>query len=206
VHLDLIGVGLAAVADVTGDPTMAVPGRLQLTGYRPVSAAAARTWTSTADHVTRQLADDDAAASPLVLGSAARLLAAGVLATFPNNAASGPHREKSGDAHPQTVQRAVTFIDAHAAQDIAIVDIAAAAFVTARAVQLAFRRHLDTTPLAYLRRIRLERAHADLLAADPARTTVTAVAYRWGFPSPSRFTADYRQTYGITPSRTLHRG
>jgi len=31
-----------------------------------------------------------------------------------------------------------------------------AAHVTVRAVQLAFRRHLDTTPMAYLRRVRLE--------------------------------------------------
>ena len=35
--------------------------------------------------------------------------------------------------------------------------------------------------------------------------TVTAVAYRWGFPSPSRFTAYYRQAYGVTPNQTLRR-
>jgi AraC-like DNA-binding protein len=54
-----------------------------------------------------------------------------------------------------------------------------------------------------LRRVRLERAHRDLQAADPARQTVTAIAYRWGFPSSSRFAAHYRQVYGVTPSRTL---
>jgi hypothetical protein len=32
-----------------------------------------------------------------------------------------------------------------------VADIAAAARVTTRAVQLAFRRHLDTTPTDYLR-------------------------------------------------------
>jgi AraC-like DNA-binding protein len=97
----------------------------------------------------------------------------------------------------------VTFIDEHAYEPIAIADIAAAAFVSARAVQLAFRRHLGTTPTAYLRRVRLEHAHRQLQAADPALLTVTAVARRWGFPSASRFTASYRAAYGILPSRTL---
>ena len=206
VRLDLIGIGLGAVAAVTGDPAMAVPGRLRLTAYQPVSPAAALAWSRTADFAARQLSANEALASPLLADSTARLLAASVLAAFPNNAVSDPRPEESRDALPRTVQRAVEFIDAHAAQDITVADIAAAAFVTARAVQLAFRRHLGATPLEYLRRVRLGRAHAELLAADPARTTVTEVACRWGFPSPSRFAAAYQQAYGIPPSRTLRGG
>jgi AraC-like DNA-binding protein len=37
------------------------------------------------------------------------------------------------------------------------------------------------------------------------RETVTAVAYRWGFASSSRFAAYYRQAYGIHPSAMLRR-
>jgi len=59
------------------------------------------------------------------------------------------------------------------------------------------------TPLEYLRQVRLEHAHRELLAGDPARQTVTSVAYRWGFPSPGRFSAYYRRTYGVSPSQTL---
>ena len=79
----------------------------------------------------------------------------------------------------------------------------AAANVTIRAVQIAFRRHYGTTPAGYLRRVRLERARQDLLAADPARESVTAVAHRWGFASPGQFTAAYQQAYGVTPDQTL---
>ena len=61
----------------------------------------------------------------------------------------------------------MTFIEENAHADITVADIAAAASVTVRAIQLAFRRHLDTTPLEYLRRVRLGHAHRDLLAADP---------------------------------------
>ena len=78
--------------------------------------------------------------------------------------------------------------------------------MTPRAVQLAFRRHLDTTPLAYLRRVRLHHAHQGLAQASPRNgTTVTAIAYRWGFTSPSRFAAAYRAVYGVSPSDTLSR-
>jgi transcriptional regulator GlxA family with amidase domain len=57
--------------------------------------------------------------------------------------------------------------------------------------------------MAHLRRVRLERVHADLLAADPDRTTVGAVAARWGFADPGRFARQYREVYGRAPSATL---
>lgn len=46
------------------------------------------------------LEDDQTAASPLIIGSAARLLAVTVLATFPNNVLTDPTVEDSRDAHP----------------------------------------------------------------------------------------------------------
>jgi anti-anti-sigma factor len=102
-----------------------------------------------------------------------------------------------------TAGRAIAFIEERARDDISVADIAAAAFVTVRAVQLAFRQHLDTTPLTYLRQVRLERAHDELLSADPDRTTVTAVAAGWHFTNASRFAAYYRAAYGVPPALTL---
>lgn len=64
-------------------------------------------------------------------------------------------------------------------------------------------RHLDTTPMAYLRHARLVRAHQELSDASHADDiTVTAVAARWGF-RPSRFAEYYRAAYGVLPSQTL---
>jgi AraC-like DNA-binding protein len=62
---------------------------------------------------------------------------------------------------------------------------------------------MGTTPTAYLRRVRLDHAHQELVAADPAEQTVTGIAYRWGFPSPSRFAVYYRHVYGVLPGHTL---
>jgi AraC-like DNA-binding protein len=76
---------------------------------------------------------------------------------------------------------------------------AQAAYVTPRALQLAFRRHLDTTPLTHLRRVRLTHAHDDLRnAAHDAGATVTSIAARCAFTS-SLFARRYRDTCGQTP-------
>ncbi|MGY1710312.1 helix-turn-helix domain-containing protein [Geodermatophilus sp. SYSU D00758] len=67
-------------------------------------------------------------------------------------------------------------------------------------MQLAFRRHRNTTPTAYLRQVRLAQAHRELRDATPGDgVTVTAVAARWGF-TPSRFTERYRAAYGVLPA------
>jgi AraC-like DNA-binding protein len=184
------------------------PGRAQppvrFTSYEPVSPRAAQTWKTTSAYVRDTvLASPDAATQPLLVASTVRLLAAVALATFPHNALTEPTSADRRDAHPGTLRRAREFIDEHAHEDITAADIAAAACVTVRAVQLAFRRQLDSTPMQYLHQVRLAAAHRDLVTADPARTTVTAVAYRWGFASPSRFAASYRHAYGLSPSRTL---
>ncbi|MET7328979.1 AraC family transcriptional regulator [Nonomuraea sp. NPDC005650] len=102
------------------------------------------------------------------------------------------------------LRRARHFCEEHAAEPITLTDIATAARVSVRALQSGFREHLQTTPMAYLRNVRLARAHADLLhiAATGGQTTVTEVALRWGFTHLSRFAFFYRQTYGQAPSVT----
>ncbi|MEU3983238.1 helix-turn-helix transcriptional regulator [Streptomyces sp. NPDC026672] len=178
---------------------------VRLTGHRPHSPAAARHLRETIvylrDHV---LADPVVAGQPLIAAAGDQLLAASVLAAFPNTARTDPTAQDRDDAHPTTLRRAVAHIDDHADQPLTVAEIAAAAHVTVRALQYAFRRHLDTTPLAYLRRARLAHAHRDLQAADPAGgTTVGDVAVRWGFAHAGRFAALYRDAYGTSPSATL---
>ncbi|MFF9132891.1 helix-turn-helix transcriptional regulator [Streptomyces sp. NPDC014806] len=178
---------------------------VRLTGHRPHSPAAADRLKSTIvylrDHV---LADPATAAEPLVASAGAQLLAAAVLAAFPNTARTDATAQDRTDAHSATLRRAVAYIEDHADEPLTVAEIAAAAHVTVRALQYAFRRHLDTTPLAYLRRVRLAHAHQELRAADAGGDrTVGQIAARWGFAHPGRFAALYREAYGTSPSRTL---
>jgi AraC-like DNA-binding protein len=205
VQLQTVMLDLSVLATVASTSPTRAPGPVRLTSYQPRSAAVALHWQRTVAYLRNMLANTEIAGQPLISGSAARLLAATVLATFPNTAVTEPTAQDRQDATSSTLRRAIAFIDEHAHIDLSVVDIAAAANVSVRAVQFAFRRHLDTTPMAYLREVRLDRAHRELLAAEPScGNTVTAIAARWGFHSHSRFAAKYRHTYGVTPHHTLN--
>jgi AraC-like DNA-binding protein len=176
---------------------------IRFTSFQPVNAAAAQLWKDTVTYVVRTVLADDAVVTPLVAGHASRLLAAVMLSTFPHTTAARPTPCDRTDDKPVLLRRAMEYMDANATNDIALADIADAIHVTPRAVQYMFRRHLDMTPLQYLRRIRLHYAHLELSAADRMQDTVTEIAARWGFSHTGRFAVLYRQTYGQSPHQTL---
>jgi transcriptional regulator GlxA family with amidase domain len=112
----------------------------------------------------------------------------------------------AGDAAlPSAVQRAVRFIEDNAHDPIGVAEIAEAGRLSVRGLQAAFKRTLGTTPLEHVRRVRLGEARAELLAADPATATITAVARRWGFTNLGRFAVLFRDTYGESPRDALDR-
>jgi AraC-like DNA-binding protein len=194
----------AVVAGVaTGLPSSQAPLPICFSSFAPIDAAAARSWKDTINYVRHSVLADDVIATPLVVGHASRLLAAVALSTFPNTAARGPSPHDRTDHHPVLLRRAMEFMDANVASDIVLGDIAEAVHVTPRAVQYMFRRHLETTPLQYLRRLRLHYAHQDLLVGNRQSDTVTDISARWGFAHTGRFAVLYRQTYGQSPHTTL---
>jgi len=192
-----------------GDLAEVAPGErspVRLLGHDPVSPAAAGHWSRTLSFVQESLRSRPPGSHrQLVTAQLGRLLAATALATFANNALTEPTVEDRRDAHPQSLRRATSFIDDNAHRDIALSDVAAAADVSVRAVQLAFRRHLGCTPTAYLRRVRLHAVNEQLAAAVPGSTTVAEVAAQWGFFNFGRFAGRYRAEFGELPHETLHR-
>jgi AraC-like DNA-binding protein len=185
------------------------PARIRFDAIAPASPAANRLWAATVRDLQRCFAGPDpAAAHPLLLAGAVQAAASAVLDTFPNSVTSAPPGTGPGRVDPAVVRRAVAHIDAHADEPIAVEHVAAAVGIGVRGLRAGFARHRGTTPEAYLRRVRLERAHRDLRAADatdsadPTDSAVAAIARRWGFPEPHRFAAEYREVYGRPPGRT----
>ena len=179
---------------------------LRFDAMTPVSAAMARQWRRLNTFVHGALgAPDSIADLPLVRAGLVDMVAAAALTVFPNTTMRLAYVPGPGRVAPAALRRAIAYVDEHAAEPVTTSDIAAAARVTPRALQAGFRRHFGDTPTGYLRRVRLERAHWDLQAADPgAGDTVTAIAARWGFSHAARFADLYREQYGVAPSRTLH--
>lgn len=203
--LDSVVLDRSLLVKAAADLAPERPADVTFTGVELVSAEAGRALTAARRYVAESVLADDGFATPLVLAAAGRLLAATVLAAFPNTAGKPADLDDvdSGAVHPVLLRRAMAYIEEHAAEDVGIGDVAGAVFVTPRALQYMFRRHLDSTPMAYLRRVRLDHVHRDLVAADRSTATVTATAARWGFAHTGRFAVLYRETYGHSPHVTL---
>jgi len=109
---------------------------------------------------------------------------------------------RRSDIASSSIRRAIEFIEANAETGLTLGEIAVAAGTNARTLQHAFHKHAECSPLQYLRRFRLQRAHAELKFGDGSGT-VTEVATRWGFFHFGRFAIEYRKTFGEKPSETL---
>ena len=142
---------------------------------------------------------------PLVANRVASGLVSLLLASMPHNQSRAI--DKAGKATaPFFVRRAEHFIEEHARDAIALADLTGVAGVSTRALQMGFRRFRDTTPMAYLRSIRLELARAELAKAARQGGSVATVANAFGFGHLGRFARDYEARFGELPSHTLYRG
>ena len=101
-------------------------------------------------------------------------------------------------------RRAEAWLRQNLAEPPSIAELCAALNSSERTLHEAFREHLGATPKAYLKTLRLNAAHHDLLRARPS-TRVTDVALDWGFVHFGWFSQDYRRLFAETPSQTLRR-
>jgi AraC-like DNA-binding protein len=103
------------------------------------------------------------------------------------------------------VDTAMEVIEADADLPLTVSSIAARSYGSVRALQQAFRRELEMTPMAYLREVRLRRAHRALVESDPSVATVASIASQWGFTNLGRFAETHAARYGEPPAATLRR-
>lgn len=109
----------------------------------------------------------------------------------------------AGPACSTAVEHARQYMEAHADEELTAQSVADTVGVSLRALQNGFQKSLQTTPMKFLRDVRLSRARRDLLAADAAVVGVAEIAYRWGFTHLGRFAGQYRQMFGESPSAAL---
>jgi AraC family ethanolamine operon transcriptional activator len=119
----------------------------------------------------------------------------GVVPAFPT-APLRPRRELA--------LRAEAFLRGSLDEPVRIEDVCSAVHASRPALHRAFQAAFGTSPMAYLKSLRLSAAHKELTRARQC-TTVAAVAMRWGFFRLGCFSADYRAMFGEKPSETLGR-
>lgn len=110
------------------------------------------------------------------------------------------------EAMPKIVSSAVAYIREHLADPLTPEQVADSIHVSIRSLQTSFRRHLGTTPSAFVRDARLDRIHETLRTSNlGARSgnSVSSAAHQWGVTHLGRFAHDYRNRFGTSPSETL---
>jgi AraC-like DNA-binding protein len=180
-----------------------VTSQIDFAPVMPITSAATRSWADMLGLFTDQLLRPNSLVNQPLVGSPFidSLVRGFLLAT------NHPHREAlthdGGAIAPRTIRTAIEIIEQEAHLPLTLSSIAARSHASARSLQQGFQRHLDTSPMAYLREVRLHRAHQTLLESDPSTATVASVASQWGFSNLGRFATAYARRYGEVPSVTL---
>lgn len=110
----------------------------------------------------------------------------------------------SSSALPADLVRALGWLRGHLSEPIQLELLAHVGGVRPRTLETHFKMFLGTTPLGWVRRMRLARARQELLHSSP-EDSVTDIALSSGFSQLGRFAAQYRKAFGELPSKTIQR-
>lgn len=139
---------------------------------------------------------------PMLLDSLKDLLFTSVLTLLPNSCTDLLQCRSTVSVVPYYVKRARDYIHAHAASAITLQQLTGHAGCGYRTLQVAFNDAYGMPPMSYVKFVRLNGAHSDLLFAEDG-VTVSDVASKWGFVNVGRFAQSYMKQFGIKPSQTL---
>lgn len=118
-----------------------------------------------------------------------------LLPRFDNIPASGRGRFRGGLAGG-ALRRVRAYIDGHIGERISLDELAHQAGVSRFHFARQFRLSTGESPMAYLRRVRIERSKSILQTRD---TTIAEVAARLGFSDQSHFTRIFGRLVGVSP-------
>ncbi|HET6826023.1 MAG TPA: helix-turn-helix domain-containing protein [Amnibacterium sp.] len=195
--VDLFSFPASSLARLLGTERRAL--RLHAPTLVPQNASLAAYWRQLAANLTFRVLDDPALYQrDLLRGGLVDALIAATIETF----ALSDSVEDEATRDEEAVRHAIAFMRERLGDPLSVARIALAAGLSVRGLQLLFQRELESTPVAYLRRLRLERARVVLNGPD-ADVSVGTVAASVGYTNVGRFSAHYRDQYGEMPSRTL---
>lgn len=75
--------------------------------------------------------------------------------------------------------------------------------ISDKTLETSFKSLFGITPKCLINIINLNRAHEDLLSTDGQNTNVSDIATKWGFSHFGRFSKNYKELFGVSPSETL---
>lgn len=126
------------------------------------------------------------------------------LNAVPNNYTRAFADDATRAAAPYYVRRVENYIREHAGEPISTDDLVTVGGVSARSIYHGFRRFRSTTPMGFLKAVRLDMARDALVKARRGgSSSVTQAAIEAGYTNLSQFSRDYKARFRESPSQTL---
>lgn len=141
---------------------------------------------------------------PALSRSVEKALVCGLLTSLPHDLSSEIQSSKASFV-PQAVRRVVDHIHLNFGSRVAPRDLAKVSGGSLRSLYYGFKRWHSTTPMVYLRNVRLSNARKSLLSEKDLSSNVSQIAFDVGYESLSHFARDYRKKFGELPSETLRK-
>lgn len=131
-----------------------------------------------------------------------RILVKALLLSQPHNYSHFIFSEKDND--PEYLKRALQFIQTNIHQNICQDDLEHIAGVSKQKLSKTFKERLQMSPLSYIRYYRLKCIYEEL-ARSKDKKNITTIAMKWGVSHLGRFSIEYKQQFGESPSETIRR-
>ena len=115
-----------------------------------------------------------------------------------------PEKRQKLPGRLYVAKKAERFIRRNLKQSISIKDLCFAIGTSERTLHQGFKERFGISPKVYIRRMRLNGIHQDLLL-NKNKTTISDIAMEWGLFHLGRFSAQYRQMFDELPQKTHKR-
>jgi len=131
-----------------------------------------------------------------------RILGKSIIREITYRALTGPNGKSlfeltKHDEHYARVAKALHVIHRDYARTMTVEDLASEASMSASAFHRAFKQVTASSPVQYLKKVRLDKAR-DLILFEQMRAGVAAGHV--GYESPSQFSRDFKRHFGVAPS------
>ncbi|MNW32545.1 HTH-type transcriptional activator RhaS [compost metagenome] len=105
-------------------------------------------------------------------------------------------QEKGVDSSMMHLASAISYIEDHYLEQVTLEEIATRSGISVRHLNRIFRAYYQTSPIAYLQRLRLDRACTLLKRTD---LSITEISYECGFNDSNYLTRQFKRTFGMSP-------
>jgi len=122
-----------------------------------------------------------------------------------NNYSAALH-DRSNQMEPAYIRKVKNFIVQHAQESFDAESLQRLAGVSKSKLYEEFQQYYGLSPMAYLRKYRLQQIYKILShASKQQKISISKLAYDWGFNHLSRFAQEYKEEFGEKPSETRNK-